>query len=236
MREIAGRGSGAAMTDIASMSAANYLRMSLPAHCHQHIDMALDGDANQVRQLIRKVTRANYNFEIADGNLSDVVRELWKAGVSGRALRIAVEVAWWNEHDIMLEDFGDSIVRVFQAAQFPTSHLPPRLTVWRGGAVSPRELAKGLSWTTNRDTACWFAYRFRTEHPPVVLCRTIWRKNVLAHITAHGEDEIIVSPAARAIIDNDQASWRVAADRRERRLHGKPFASPATSADVSATA
>jgi hypothetical protein len=227
------------MTGIASMSAADYLRMTLPVHCHEHIEMALIGDANQVRELMRKVARAIDGFEAAIaviGDLSSVARELWKVGVRGAALRIAVEVAWWNEHDIMLEDFGDSIVRVFQAAQFPTSHLPPRLTVWRGGAVSPRELAKGLSWTTNRDTACWFAYRFRTEHPPVVLCRTIWRKNVLAHITAHGEDEIIVSPAARAIIDNDQASWRVAADRRERRLHGKPFASPATSADVSATA
>ena len=39
------------------------------------------------------------------------------------------------------------------------SGLPKFITLWRGGLCHPRYVARGWSWTTDRNTACWFAVR-----------------------------------------------------------------------------
>ncbi len=71
--------------------------------------------------------------------------------------------------------------------------LPETLTVARGCIVGLNE--HGLSWTTDAETAKWFANRF-ADHKgtPTVRMRTIQKSEVFAYLGGRGESEIILRP------------------------------------------
>jgi hypothetical protein len=71
--------------------------------------------------------------------------------------------------------------------------LPETLTVARGCIVGLNE--HGLSWTTDAETAKWFAHRF-ADHKgtPTVRMRTVQKSEVFAYLGGRGESEIILRP------------------------------------------
>ena len=68
--------------------------------------------------------------------------------------------------------------------------LPDEFTVWRG--VSHSEAVNGLSWTTDRAVAIWFAHRGRGDSPQIAKGR-VKKFEVLA-MFATKESEIVVRP------------------------------------------
>ena len=67
-------------------------------------------------------------------------------------------------------------------------NLPDPITAWRG-----TRFARGdhrLSWTLDKDKACWFAKRFR-QGTPVVWEAQIFHRDTVAYLDRRGENEII---------------------------------------------
>jgi hypothetical protein len=75
------------------------------------------------------------------------------------------------------------------------AEMPETFTIWRGanGDVAART---GLSWTTDRDRAVWFANRFSfaAVHRPHVAEATVARDAVFALILDLNENEVVVDP------------------------------------------
>jgi len=73
------------------------------------------------------------------------------------------------------------------------AQLPEDLAVYRGFCVTGRE--RGLSWTTERHTAAWFAARLAMDGqtPRVAEGRTA-RDRVIAYFTGRGESELLILP------------------------------------------
>ena len=131
---------------------------------------------------------------------------LYKANVPADVLRAAVEAVWVLDYIILWNACGARVSlfrKVLLAAKFDTSHLPKSLDIWRGGVIPPGgdwlDVACGISWTRNRDAACWFAIHYwgtKFKGEPVVLKQTVERRYVLAHFTGRHEDEVIITTAA----------------------------------------
>jgi hypothetical protein len=67
--------------------------------------------------------------------------------------------------------------------------LPEKLTLWRGG------YAGGISWTTDREKAEWFARRFATDGESLSVWEvTIDKDQALGYLTGRGESEVILPP------------------------------------------
>lgn len=72
--------------------------------------------------------------------------------------------------------------------------MPDPVPVYRGGVEDANEY--GLSWTTDRERAEWFAVRMTADDEVgVVLDGLVAKKDVAAYFTGRGEDEIVVFDA-----------------------------------------
>lgn len=70
--------------------------------------------------------------------------------------------------------------------------LPEKLTIYRGVTEYNGKNIRALSWTTNYDTAKWFAGRYGEKGK--VYQAEIDKKHILAYIDQRWESEIIVEP------------------------------------------
>lgn len=72
--------------------------------------------------------------------------------------------------------------------------LPDEFPIWRG--VTHRDAVPGLSWTTDRSRAEWFARRFSSMEgkKPILASGRVRKADVLAHFLGRAEDEIVVLP------------------------------------------
>lgn len=70
--------------------------------------------------------------------------------------------------------------------------MPDELRIYRGVAIG-RE-PNGLSWTSNLETAKWFAHRFDRDDKTGYIETAIAKKeDVLAYFNTRGEDELVVN-------------------------------------------
>jgi hypothetical protein len=90
--------------------------------------------------------------------------------------------------------------------------LPEKIVMYRGTGVRENERNLGLSWTTARERAVWFARRFR-EHGYLVT-GTARRDDVVACFSRRGEEEIIVLPRSVALTDIRALSRKGAQPKR----------------------
>lgn len=80
-------------------------------------------------------------------------------------------------------------------------------TVYRGTAnVTPEQAAQGLSWTTSREIACWFAYRF-SETTPVVLTADVPVSEVIYWSDERSEREVILRSPPPVRLDDQPHEW-----------------------------
>ncbi len=91
------------------------------------------------------------------------------------------------------------LVALFRTAGFVTDRSgvePPTntLTVYRGIRASGRR--RGVSWTLDRERACWFARWYSSPtSPPGILCTAeIPPEHVLGIFRGRGEAEVVVDP------------------------------------------
>lgn len=74
------------------------------------------------------------------------------------------------------------------------SKLPEMIPVYRG---CKSDMQDGLSWTTDREKALWFANRYAKLNPKVVVVSgEVPKSKVFAYFLGRGESEILISPGA----------------------------------------
>lgn len=71
--------------------------------------------------------------------------------------------------------------------------LPEKVEIFRG--VQDIQFKNGISWTSNKDCAIWFAERFKRSNSKSILLSTKVNKNdILLYTNCRGEDEVIINP------------------------------------------
>jgi hypothetical protein len=106
--------------------------------------------------------------------------------------------AWDHDHGGVLAAFGDEqgFADALRTVAKPFRRKRP-VRAWRG--VSSPQAAYGISWTTDRDVACWFAMRFRDCHSsPLVFVADISPDFIITEHNERSERELLVDPLALA--------------------------------------
>lgn len=116
---------------------------------------------------------------------SAILRESWQRGVSGSLLSPRTGLTY-RDLVAMFEASGpDDEERASMAA------FPDRIEVYRGtSGISVAKARVGMSWTTDKGAAAWFANRFGGD--PLVLRAEVRKADVLAHFAY--ESEVVVRP------------------------------------------
>ena len=187
------------------------LEDELPEYAQRHLDVARAGDADEAESLCFAAPN-EYRGLIA-------LAAFW-SGVPNPAYREIMRTVWNHDHGFLLGAVQNDrrlIRRMFRAAAFehPFSRA---ITVYRGAAgVNAVTASKGLSWTTSRDVACWFAYRFQGDRPPIVLRATVDAADVVFWDDERNEQEVIFKRPFSFEVDPDPDTWFQAAGRLRRR-------------------
>lgn len=189
--------------------ASKYLFSNIPDRCQEYIPAALSGDPDSAEAVI---------YVAPDRQRGKICRAFFELGMAPEAFRKALTTTWDDDHVNLFHAFGSDfrkLKKAFRYADFETSHLPSKFTIYRGGSGDFHTIAGGVSWTRNRDCACWFAMynAGRFKGAPIVLRREVTRRDVLAHINSRGEDEIVVAGAAHAFVDANLAAWQQGDER-----------------------
>ncbi|MCE9665959.1 hypothetical protein LY622_21240 [Halomonas sp. M5N1S17] len=162
-------------------------------------------------------TEAALNLCVAMGNQQrgEAAVALWEMGIPAPAYRAFLQLAWEHDYQHVIEAAFLRPVEVselFDYADFDTSALPERLTVWRGTAgIDYEAAAAGLSWTTNRRMACWFAMRYADRlGSPLVLRREVRREDVAMYSNERVEGEVVLldEPDELPEVDGTIEEWR----------------------------
>jgi hypothetical protein len=133
--------------------------------------------------------------------------------------RAAFDSTWNHDHNWLLSDMSRHGLRdMFCWAAFPIpAEIPAMVDIWRGvsGQRSVRQVARGLSWTIDRDMACWFAMRFTSpKRKPMVLKATMPRDALFYPYNERDEYEVVCFDAgAAAAIDGGPEDWAAGAER-----------------------
>jgi hypothetical protein len=188
-------------------SLADDLQPLTPEWGKKYISATVAGDLDAVRSLI---------LAAENNQRGKIVAALRRYRVAPDVLRTALENVYGHDHGHLCRALHrGSLVAAFKAAKFSIVHLDNELTIWRGGVGDDDLLLSGLSWTRDRDCACWFAMRFPDPFLPArVVKATIKREQVLAHLTIYQEDEILIEPFSVSVeTDGNVDEWKETAQR-----------------------
>jgi len=151
-----------------------------------------------------------------------VAYAMWKARAPSAAFREYFKNAWDHDHRWVIGAAGSRAVltRMFRYAEFVLpSHLPDTVRVWRGTSHLTRKKAQaGYSWTTDRDTACWFAMRHAKQSDRVLLLAAdVPKQDIAMYHDERDESEAVLLTPPDSWIDGDINDWRLGCERIERR-------------------
>jgi hypothetical protein len=120
-------------------------------------------------------------------------------GIIGRRLAYcAIMQAWEHDHTAVVSAFGaETALAAALRDVGPGSTGQRSIRVYRG--TDHVSGAFGLSWTIDRNVACWFACRSPRNTPLVFTCE-LYPDDIVARHNKRLEHEIIVDPARFAAI------------------------------------
>lgn len=118
----------------------------------------------------------------------EIIRYVW---IDSESIHQTIDL--WKE--LWKSDIPDRIRHVMNdAEQDAYASLPDKVEIYRGylGAAA----VNGMSWTTDRDKAVWFARRFSSfiKEPMFVASGVISKTNILAYLLGRSEEEIVAVP------------------------------------------
>jgi hypothetical protein len=89
--------------------------------------------------------------------------------------------------------FGGAVEYMEPENKERLASLPERVTIYRGQLAARRA---GISWTTDREVAEWFARRWAMMlgGEPELISGHVERSNVIAAFTGRNESEVLVLP------------------------------------------
>jgi len=195
---------------------AGTLRTRLPAHCATHIDAAVFGDADAADSLTVACPN-EYRGALAVA--------FWNCGVATPAFRAVLTSVWDHDHRYLIKAARTRgrLQAMFRSADILNPVLPDVMSVWRGTIGLPRSRAmRGIAWSLDRDTACWFAMRYAEfKSRPMVLRAQIPASAVALYHDKRDEREIVTFEVHHAVIDGGEHDWREGAKRRQNQTMAK---------------
>jgi len=104
--------------------------------------------------------------------------------------------------------------RLFKAARFEHWFPDTETAIYRGACgIDVKTAAKGLSWTTSRDVAYWFAFRHIGRGEPIVVTARVESSKVSHFDNDRPEMEVILRHSVPVALDPEPSSWRAAMER-----------------------
>jgi len=179
----------------------------LPPHAVEDFERVLKGEGdvglvyrspNELRGLV--AVWLYYRFRAGDTKQS-VFREV-------------LDAAWNHDHPVVRRAVNDRRVLrlMFRDAGFPIpTGMPANTEIWRGtSGISLCKARRGISWTTKRAVACWFATRFRgaRHDKPLVIRTTVATADLISPANDRNEFEAIYFDGHAAEIDGNEEDWR----------------------------
>lgn len=179
-------------------------------HELKHARAAFDGDVEAAFSL---------SFALENHKRGAVAVAMWRAKVKREAFREYFSSVWEHDHRHVIDaaQTRRKLGYMFRYAAFPIpAELPDVVKLWRGTSkLTIAEAREGYSWTTDRDTACWFAMRFAdTNGAPLVLTAEVAKSDIALFTNAREESEALLIRAPAAVkIDGDATDWQDGYDR-----------------------
>lgn len=187
----------------------------VPDRCKVHLRRAFAGDAGAAARLI---------YSLPNDSRGSVAVAMWRAKVPSSAFSRFLAEAWMHDHRHLLAATKQSrrtLTAMFRHASFARPSIGPTVRVWRGGTnVSLPKLARGHSWTTERDIACWFAMRYAApDRLPIVIQADVPSESVAWFTDERNEAEALLLSSVRgSVVDADELGWAAAFHRVNQRI------------------
>lgn len=139
-------------------------------------------------------------------------------GLANPLYRELIHRVWVHDHGRLngIARGGASLIRrMLSDAEFPVP-LSGMVTVYRGTVnVSADRAVRGLSWTTSKEVACWFACRGKGTG--LVLSATVEASDIIFWSNDRDENEVVLRKPPAIKIDDEPEHWRALADGLEAR-------------------
>jgi hypothetical protein len=203
----------AAKADEYRRQAKSYLR------CDKHLDAALAGDDEAVAELVQD------NYLWTEPGLGAAALAAYWLGTPLSAYRELLQSGWRANWRIFRYGLGalykHQVRSMFREAAFEHPFTAP-MRIYRGASrESVCEASGGLSWTTQRDVACWFAYR-NYDSNGFVITSEVDASQVLYYDEYGFEGEIVLESDIVGSLDSSPNDWKCGA-RRYSKLHRLEF-------------
>jgi hypothetical protein len=191
--------------------AAAMIESGAPEFIAKHVRPAFSGDVDAAYALSALLPNRERGW---------MARTMWRTKVPRPAFRAFFSCVWDHDHRevIAAAETRRRLAFMFRYADFPLPDwMPDTVRAWRGTSALPfAEAAAGYSWTTDRDTACWFAMRFAERNgSPLVLAADIPKSDIVLFHTLRNESEAVTLKPPVAVIDGTPVDWRTGYDRFE---------------------
>ena len=192
-------------------------------HEWQYMEAAFNGDVEATGML---------TVSLSNDKRGAVAVAMWRAKVKRDAFREYFSSVWEHDHRYVIDaaQTRRTLGYMFRYAAFPIpAELPDVVRLWRGTSkLTIAKAREGYSWTTDRDTACWFAMRFAdTNGAPLVLTAEVAKSDIALFTNAREESEaLLIRPPAAVKIDGDATDWQDGYDRYEAKKNKRQKAKP----------
>jgi len=179
------------------------------------LEAALDGNEEAAMHLA---------WALRNDRRGELAVALWALKMPVIAYREPLKCVWDHDHQYVVHAAKTRrrLTFMFRYAAFPLpTALPETVRLWRGtSGDAVKEARKGYSWTTNRDTACWFAMRYAARRGlPLVLTVNVAKADIaLFHDEVNEDEAVLMRPPARVNTDGALDDWRQGANRRSARI------------------
>lgn len=169
---------------------------------------AFEGDAEAARSLVVKLPNDRRGY---------VAKKAWLLKMPVPAFRELFGSVWGHDHRFLTCYPRSVLKRMFAYAQFSPPAFPETFRIWRGGfGQSCAQLKRGLSWTVNREVACFFAMRlsqiYPDKGPPLVISAMCQSDDVIYLGNSRHEDEVVCFAPRDVCVDGDAEDWRPACE------------------------
>jgi hypothetical protein len=169
----------------------------------EYVEPAVRGDVDAAESL---------SAAAGNENRGRLAVHLLQAGTPKEAYRVFLSAAWDHDHHHVRNCAGSILESMFTYAAFPLpDSLPKVVTAWRGTSGISREKAcRGISWTIDRDVACFFAMRPRgeVENPLVLKCK-VPRTSIMFYSNEREEREVLFFRGGIGIVvDGTPDDWK----------------------------
>lgn len=173
---------------------------------HAAIDAAFRGNADAAQWLA---------ITLPNEKVGAFVLRAFNGKMPLESYQVLVNDAWsMNDGSISLAcGHNAKIIRnLIKAAAFKLTDLPAEFPIYRGEKFRNRpKFIPRISWTKDRDTACWFATTFSID--PIVMKATARREEVIFYSEGRNEYEVVLDREKSWVEDGSESDWRNAASR-----------------------